>query len=65
MLESLPEPDQQQAVEQLREYIAEREDELEWEQQFKKTEGKLARLASTVREKIEDDEAEPMDYDRL
>lgn len=37
MLESLPESAQEQVVEHLREYLADLQDELEWDALFKKT----------------------------
>lgn len=37
MMESLPEPVQDQVVEHLREYIFDLQDELGWDRQFKKT----------------------------
>jgi hypothetical protein len=65
MLESLPEPAQEQVVEHLREYLADLQDELEWDALFKKTQPRLAEAAQRAKEEIAEGQAEPMDYDRL
>ncbi len=65
MLESLPEPAQAQVVEHLREYLAELQDELEWEALFKKTQQQLVKAAQRGKKEIREGQAEPMDYNRL
>jgi hypothetical protein len=65
MLETLPEPTQDQAVEHLREFIAEMQDEVEWDALFKKTENQLIAAARRARAEIAAGKAQPMDYDKL
>lgn len=45
MLESLPEPTQNQIVEHLREYVLEIQDEIRWDRLFNKTQPKLISMA--------------------
>jgi hypothetical protein len=65
MLESLPETVQEQAVEHLREYLADLQDELQWDTLFERTQSQLAVAARRVKEEIAQGRAQPMDYDRL
>lgn len=65
MLESLPEPAQERVVEHLREYLADLQDELEWDALFKKTQQQLAEATRRAKEEIAEGQAKPMDYDRL
>jgi len=65
MLESLPEPTQEQVIEHLREYLADLQDELEWDALFKKMQQQLLEAAQRAKEEIAEGQAEPMDYDRL
>ena len=65
MLESLPEPMQDQAVEHLREYLAEMQDELVWSAQFKRTQPQLMAAARRARQQIAEGLAQPLDYDQL
>lgn len=65
MLESLPESAQEQVVEHLREYLADLQDELEWDALFEKTQPQLAQAAQRAKKEIAEGRAEPMDYDRL
>ena len=65
MLESLPEPLQKQAVERLREYIAEMQSEQKWDKAFTKTQSKLAAAAKRARKEIAEGKAQPMDFKRL
>lgn len=50
MLESLPEPTQNQVVEHLREYLQDLQDEIEWDNQFKKTQQQLVTAAQRAKE---------------
>ncbi len=45
MLESLPEPVQNQVVEHLREYLLDLQGEMEWDEQFNRTQDQLASAA--------------------
>jgi hypothetical protein len=65
MLESLPESDQEQVVEHLREYIAELRDEMRWDSQFERSQSELASAARRARKEVEEGLSEPMDHDRL
>ena len=65
MMETLPEPQQNQVVEHLREYIAELQDELRWEASFNKTQKQLIAAARRAKQEIAEGKAEPMDLDQL
>ncbi len=60
MMETLPEPIQNQVAEKLREYIEEMQDETQWDSLFKRND-KLIKAAKRARQEI----AEPMDFDKL
>lgn len=65
MIETLPEALQNQVVEQLREYIAELQDELRWEASFNSTQNQLIEAAHRAKQEITDGKAEPMNLNRL
>jgi len=65
MLESLPDSLQEPIIEHLREYIADFQDELQWNQSFEKTQSKLVEAARQAREQIAQGQGQPMDYDQL
>ena len=65
MMETLPEPAQQQVVEHLREYFEEVQDELRWNRLFEKTQPQLAAAAKRAKQQIAAGQAKPMDYDEL
>ena len=65
MLESLPEPMQDQVVEHLREYLADMQDELVWSAQFKRTQPQLIAAARPAKQQIAEGLAQPLDYDQL
>lgn len=65
MLETLPEPTQDQAVEHLREFVAEMQDEAQWDTLFKKTENQLIAAAQRARAEIAAGKSQPMDYNKL
>ncbi len=65
MMETLPESAQEQAVEHLREFIAEMQDETRWDALFKKTQTQLVAAAQRAREEVTAGQAKPMDYDQL
>jgi hypothetical protein len=64
MLESLPEARQDQVVEHLREYLADLQDELQWDSLFERTQQRLVAAAKRAKEEIAEGQAKPMDYDR-
>lgn len=65
MIESLPENAQNRVLEHLREYIQNLEEELKWEQSFKKTESNLIAAAKRAKQEIAEGLSKPMDYDEL
>lgn len=50
MMESLPEAAQNQAVEHLREYLADLQDEMRWDNLFQKTQAQLIAAARRAKE---------------
>jgi hypothetical protein len=65
MMDSLPEPVQDQVTEHLREYLQDLQDEVCWDTLFKKTQRELVAAARLAKEEIAEGRATPMDYDRL
>ena len=65
MMETLPEDAQNQAVEHLRMYIAEMQDEQQWDNLFKKTQNQLIDAAKQARKEIATGRAEPMNFNQL
>jgi hypothetical protein len=65
MLETLPAPVQERAVEHLREYIEDLKDEAHWDAQFDKSSTKLAEMAKQARKEIAEGKSAPMDFDKL
>lgn len=65
MMETLPEAVQNRVVEHLQEYIADLQDEIEWDIAFRKTQPQLVAAARRARQEIAEGLAQPMDYSRL
>jgi DNA-binding transcriptional regulator GbsR (MarR family) len=65
IMESLPESAQNRVLEHLREYIQDLEEELKWEQSFKKTESNLIAAAKRAKQEIAEGLSKPMNYDEL
>ena len=65
MMESLPEPVQDQVVDHLREYLEDLQDELQWDTLFKKTQPQLIAAARRAKKEIAEGLAQPMDYGQL
>ncbi|MEL6461029.1 MAG: hypothetical protein AAFQ91_22790 [Cyanobacteria bacterium J06621_15] len=65
MIGCLPENTQNYVLEHLREYIQELEEELKWEQSFKKTESNLISAAKLAKQQIAEGLSEAMNYDKL
>jgi hypothetical protein len=61
MMESLPEPAQDQMVAHLREYLADLQDEVRWDTLFKETQPQLSAAARRARQEIAQGHAQPMD----
>ena len=49
MIELLPENQQENIAEHLREYIADLEDEIRWDNKFRNTQSELSKIAKKVR----------------
>jgi len=65
MMESLPEPVQDQVVDHLREYLEDLQDELQWDSLFKETQQQLVAAARRAKQEIAEGHAKAMDYDQL
>lgn len=65
MVEALPNEVQQQVVEHLREYIADLQDEQQWNVAFSRTQSALVTAARKAKQEKAMGEATAMDYDRL
>ena len=65
MVESLPEPTQHQVVAHLREYLAEIQDELRWDNLFQNSQAQLVAAARRAKQQKAQGLAQPMDYDQL
>ena len=65
MMESLPEPAQQQVVEHLRHYFEEVQDELRWDALFEKTQPQLIAAAKRAKQQIAAGRSKPMDFNEL
>jgi len=65
MMESLPKDVQDRVVEHLREYLDDLQDELQWDESFKKTQQQLIAAAQRAKREITEGHAQRMDYDQL
>ncbi|MBU1181483.1 MAG: hypothetical protein KKF00_04840 [Proteobacteria bacterium] len=65
MIESLPEPLQERALEHMQQYIEDVRDELKWNEAFGKSQDKLVTAARQVREEIVRGRATPMNFEDL
>jgi hypothetical protein len=65
MIESLPEPTQDRVVEHLREYLADLQDDAQWDMTFEKTQAQLSAAARRAKQEIAAGVAEPLDANRL
>jgi len=65
MIENLPEDRQNLLADHLREYLADMEDEEQWDEAFARTQDKLAYHTREATRQIAEGKAEPMDFDRL
>ena len=65
ILESLSDTQQEQIIEHLREYIADLEDELQWDKSFQRTQNRLVEAARLAKQQISQGKAQAMDYDKL
>jgi hypothetical protein len=65
MVESLPDDLQERVAENIREFIADLEDEKRWDASFKRTQDKLVAAARQAKQEIAAGKSAPMDYDKL
>jgi hypothetical protein len=65
MMEFLPADLQEQVADHLREYIADLQDEQQWDASFNKTQDSLIVAARKARQEIAEGKAEPLDYEQL
>ena len=65
ILESFSDEQQERIIQHLREYIADFQDELQWDKSFDKTQVKLVAAARKAKQQIAEGKGQPMDYDRL
>ena len=65
MIESLPEPVQERALEHMQQYIEDIRDELKWNESFGNSQGKLTAAGRKAREEIFQGKATPMDVESL
>lgn len=65
LLETLPEPLQDRALEHMRDYIEDIRDEARWSESFSRTQGKLAAVARSARQEISEGKAAPLDTEKL
>jgi hypothetical protein len=65
MIESLPDPAQEQVVEHLREYLPDVQDEVRWDELIQKTQPNLVEAARTAKQERASGQAAPLDSDRL
>ena len=60
MLESLPEPTQDQVLEHLREYLEDLQDDVQWDLTFQRTQPQLIAAAQRARQAIAEGQAHPL-----
>ena len=65
MLESLPEYAQNQAVDHLRDYLADVQDDLQWDDLFKRTQSNLVAKVRQAKQQIAEGQSRPLNYDDL
>ena len=62
MMETLPDNAQSQVVEYVKNYIADLQDELRWDENFKKTESSLIQKARLAKQQIAEGKAKPLNF---
>lgn len=65
MIESLPDPAQEQVVEHLREYLPDLQDEVRWDELIQRTQPRLVEAARKARQEKAAGQAAPFDSHRL
>lgn len=65
MMENLPETTQGQIADHLRDYIAELQDEADWDELFAGTQAQIESAARRAKHQIQEGQATPLDSDSL
>jgi hypothetical protein len=65
MVESLPDDLQERVAENIREFIADLEDERRWDASFERTQDNLVAAARQAKQEIAAGKSVPMDYEKL
>ena len=65
MIGSLPESMQSSILDEINVIIAEKQDEIQWNIQFKRTQENLMAMARKVKKEMSEGNTEPMDYERI
>jgi hypothetical protein len=65
MLESLPDDLQERVAENIREFIADLEDEKRWDASYERTQDNLVAAARQAKQEIAAGKSVPMDYEKL
>ena len=65
MIESLPDPAQEQVVQHLREYLPDLQDEVRWEELIQRTQPGLVEAARKAKQEMAGGRAAPLDFDKL
>jgi len=65
MMETLPEAEQNQVVETVRAYIANLQDEADWDQLFSQTQARLIKTAHQAKRQIKENHSKPFELEQL
>ncbi len=65
MMETLPDNAQSQVVEYVQNYIADLQDELRWDENFKKTKSSLIQKARLAKQQVAEGKAKPLNLAEL
>jgi translation initiation factor 2B subunit (eIF-2B alpha/beta/delta family) len=65
MVEFLPDDLQEKVVDHIRSYIADLENEAQWDASFNRTQNSLVAAARQAKQEIAAGQSTPMDYDQL
>jgi|GEM_PF-415893 len=65
MMESLPIEIQDRVAEHLREYLSDLQDEVRWDESFRRTQNKLVDAARRAKQEIAEGQSSAMDYEQL
>ncbi len=65
MIELLPENQQENIATHLREYIADLEDKIRWDNKFRSTQSGLSKIAKEVKKEVSEGKAQGFDYEKL